>query len=115
MSIKKYGLQTSGQTNFCFYISNLKIFSNIICTGRHERAHPGSWGDYGLLRLRIIYYDSAWPRTVNTKGAGGKEKLPAGFCQTSHPYKARGADYAHYITTPPPGFSYLPTALWPSQ
>ena len=35
--------------------------------------------DYGLLRLRIIYYDSAWPRTVNTKGAGGqggREKLP---------------------------------------
>ena len=31
-------------------------------------------GDYGLLRLRIIYYDSAWPRTVGTKRAG--EQLP---------------------------------------
>ena len=50
-------------------------------------------GDYGLLRLRIIYYDSAWPRTVNTKGAGGQ--LP-----TPPPSFNEGGGGTHYYSPP---------------
>ena len=43
--------------------------------------------------------------------ASGGALAPLVFGRTVNPISTRGADYAHHITTGPPGFSDLPTAL----
>ena len=51
---------------------------------------------------------------IKTAGAGGTGGAiePPYFDRSVNPVSARGTDYAHHITTaPPPGFSYLPSAL----
>ena len=97
---------------FAFAYQTLRyLVTSFVLVGMSAHVLLAGGGDYGLLRLRIIYYDSAWPRTVDTNGAGGQ--LPPDFCQTSHPYSKQGGQIMPIILLLPPlpGFSYLPTAL----
>ena len=49
-------------------------------------------------------------RPVGAEGTGGDMAAPD-FGRSANPISTRGADYAHLITTGPPGFSEFPMAL----